>query len=171
LYKNYSISGYICITEEFSEWQSDNKRLSVVVHTDDFVTVKPDDEGNQGYDETILVRHVYLDDFTILEAMIRDALVESRIEITHHQLERVLTPVMSDNNNNVIHHLSFNNLEKIESILEMPGVDHYYGRNNDQYPIYFNFLGLSQINLSLKARDFKTFYLLLDILMDYQDNI
>jgi len=113
LHKNFSIGGYICITEEYSEWQTSSKLLSLVVHTDDFVTVKPDDEGNQGYDETILVRHCYLNDFTILEAMIRDALVEGRIEVTHHQLERVLAPVMSDNNNNVIHHLSFNNLERI----------------------------------------------------------
>jgi hypothetical protein len=46
----------------------------------------------------ILSRHLYFDDFNIWEALIRDALVEGRLEINDYQLVRVLTPVLYDNN-------------------------------------------------------------------------
>ena len=37
--------------------------------------------NEQGFDDVILSRHLYFDDFNIWEALIRDALVEERLEI------------------------------------------------------------------------------------------
>lgn len=96
-----------------------------------------------------MIRHDYFEDFTIWEAMIRDALVEGRIEISENQMSRVLTPVLSDHNNNLIHHLSYNKKEKLEEILSMPGFESYYKKVEGRKPIFFNFYGDSQINIAL----------------------
>ena len=69
---------------------------------------------------------MYFDDFNIWEALIRDALVEGRLEINDYQLARVLTPVLYDYNQNLIHHLSYNKKEKLAEILEMPSVEMFY---------------------------------------------
>jgi hypothetical protein len=107
------------------------------------VTLLPDEEDNQGFDMTILARHIYKYDFTIWEAMIRDALVEGRLEITDNQLSRVLTPVISDHNNNLIHHLSFNKKDRLVQIFEMPGLDRYYREIPYRHPFFFNLFGKS----------------------------
>ena len=50
----------------------------------------------------------------------------------------------------------------------MPGFEEYYIKEKKMYPIYFNFFGQSQIQLSLKAHDNKSFYKLMDIMIKLQ---
>lgn len=42
---------------------------------DDFVTVFQDKAGNQGSDESILVKHLYQINYNIWESIIRDSMV------------------------------------------------------------------------------------------------
>jgi hypothetical protein len=83
----------------------------------------------------------------------------------------VLTPVLYDNNQNLIHHLSFNKKEKLVEILEMPSVAMFYNKIEHRYPIFFNFFGQSQINLALEATDYESFYILQELMLAYQDSI
>ena len=50
----------------------------------------------------------------------------------------------------------------------MPGFEEYYKKEKKMYPIYFNFFGQSQIQLSIKAHDNISFYKLMDIMVKMQ---
>lgn len=56
----------------------------------------------------------------------------------------------------------------LESILSMPGFEDYYVKEKKMFPIYFNFLGKSQIQLSFEAHCYKSFYKLLEIMVKMQ---
>lgn len=79
--------------------------------------------------------------------------------------------MLYDNNQNLIHHLSFNKKEKLVEILEMPSVAMFYNKIEHRYPIFFNFFGQSQINLALEATDYESFYILQELMLAYQDSI
>jgi hypothetical protein len=75
---------------------------------------------------------------------------------------------MSDDNNNLLHHFSFNHLEQLEAIIEMPGFEDYFNTEKKMFPIFYNFRGETQINLAMQARDINSFYRLLDTLIKMQ---
>jgi len=75
---------------------------------------------------------------------------------------------MSDNNNNLLHHFSYNQLDTLEMILEMPSFESYFVIEKKMFPIFFNFYGETQINISLLAHDNASFYKLLDIFVKMQ---
>ena len=47
----------------------------------------------------------------------------------------------------------------------------YYKKIEHIYPIFFNFFGQSQIELALEATDYESFYILIELLLSYQDSI
>lgn len=49
--------------------------------------------------------------------------------------------MLSDNNNNLLHHFSYSHLDTLELILEMPGFESYYNTENKMFPIFYNFFG------------------------------
>lgn len=49
----------------------------------------------------------------------------------------------------------------------MPGFEKFYKRIKNRYPIFFNFFGLSQINIAFNAYDYESFYKLIDIMLVY----
>ena len=59
LIQQYNLKGYIMITEDQGQWDSSNPLFPVQLMAADFVTVFQDDEGNQGSDESVLVKHLY----------------------------------------------------------------------------------------------------------------
>ena len=83
LKNQYNLSGYITITEDQGRWDSNNALFPVQLMADDFVTLFQDDDGNQGSDESILVKHLYLQNYDIWESIIRDAMVNGACEITY----------------------------------------------------------------------------------------
>jgi len=48
-------------------------------------------------------------------------MVQGEIDITWDQMPRFLTPAISDHNNNLLAYFSYNNLKKLDEILNMPG--------------------------------------------------
>ena len=77
------MDGYISLQEQSANWGTVEPLTIVNVHAADVLAITPDFKcGEQGYDETVLVQHVYLNKFTIWEGIIRDALAERRIEIS-----------------------------------------------------------------------------------------
>jgi len=165
------MDGYIHITEDQGDWDSKNPMLPVVLKAADFVTLFQDDEGNQGSDESSLIKNLYFLDYNIFESLIRDGMLQGQIPITHDQLRRFLTPVMTDHNNSLMHHFSYNHLEQLETIIEMPGFEDYYKVDKKMFPIYYNFFGETQINIALLAHDNDSFYRLLAILIKMQSCI
>lgn len=91
--------------------------------------------------------------------------------ITHDQLTRFLTPVITDANNNLLHHFSYNHLEQLQSILEMPGFEEYFNTEKKMFPIFYNFFGETQISTALLAHDKESFYWLLKTLIKVQSCI
>jgi hypothetical protein len=163
----FGLEGYICIKQKEGQWTSDRKMIPIEVYSEDYVTLSQDDEGNQGYDETILAKHIYLDEFNVWEAMIRDALTEGRIPVDDSQIHRILTPILSDDNNNLLHHLCYAYPERLTEIIELPGFHQFYSKSENMFPIFFNFNGQSPISLALAARDNESFYILLDTMLEY----
>lgn len=164
----YNLSGYITITEDQGQWDSSNPMFPVQLMADDFVTVFQDDEGNQGSDESVLVKHLYQINYNIWESIIRDAMVTGEIEITWDQMPRFLAPVISDHNNNLLAYFSYNNLKKLDEILSLPGFEEYYITEKKMFPIYFNFFGETQLTIALSAHDNKSFYRLLNTFIALQ---
>jgi len=140
----------------------------VQLQADDFVTVFQDDDRNQGSDESVLVKHLYLIDYNIWESIIRDAMVNGEIEITSDQMGRFLTPAISDCNNNLLVYFCYNNLEKLDEILNMPGFEEYYDTDKKMFPIFFNFFGETHLTIALRAHDNKSFYKLLNVFIKLQ---
>lgn len=68
-------------------------------------------------------------------------MLQGTVAITHDQIFRFLTPVLSDNNNNLLHYFSYNQLDTLDLILEMPGFESYYHVENKMFPIFYNFFG------------------------------
>ena len=78
-----------------------------------------------------------------------------------------MNPVLSDNNENLVHKLSHHNIEKLHQIFS--GTDAGISQEDlDQkrYPIFFNFDGKSPIDMALDASDFDSFHLLLNKTID-----
>lgn len=75
---------------------------------------------------------------------------------------------MTDHNNNLLHHFSYNRLDQLETILEMPGFEDYFDLDKKMFPIFYNFFGETQINIALSAHDNPSFYKLLDVFVRLQ---
>jgi hypothetical protein len=73
------MNGFISLQEEHGDWDNANKYTPINVHGQDFLTLQSKQSHEQGFDEVILSRNLYFDDFNIWEALIRDALVEGRL--------------------------------------------------------------------------------------------
>lgn len=108
---------------------------------DDFVTLFQDDGDNQGSDVSILVKHLYLQNYDIWESIIRDAMVNGNCEITYDQIWRFLSPTISDHNHNLTFYFCYNQIDKLNEISALPGFEEYYDAEKKMFPIYFNFFG------------------------------
>jgi hypothetical protein len=84
---------------------------------------------------------------------------------------RILTPVLSDNNNNLLHHFSYNHFDKLTQILELNSFSDYYNTQKKMFPIFYNFFGQTQLSIALQANDYKSFYKILDIFIEMQPYI
>ena len=82
-----------------------------------------------------------------------------------------MRPVIGDYNRNLIHHLSKNQHDLLEQIIEMPGVESFYSQQLTKTPIFFNFFGQTQLQLALNARDQESFYSLMELLLTHQNNM
>jgi hypothetical protein len=106
--------------------------------------------------------------YNIWEALIRDAILSGSVPITHEQMFRLLTPVLSDNNNNLLHHFSYNHLDQLTQIIQMNSFEEYYVTKKKMFPIFFNFFGQTQLSIALQSNDNASFYKLLDIFLKMQ---
>jgi hypothetical protein len=115
--------------------------MPVTLHTADFVTLIQDEAGNQGSDESSLIRHLFQNNYNIWESIFRDAMAHEQMEITYEQMNRFLTPVITDHCNNLLFHFCYNQEDKLEKIITMPGFEEYYHSDKKMYPIFYNFFG------------------------------
>ena len=90
------------------------------------------------------------------------------VPITHEQMFRLLTPVLSDNNNNLLHHFSYNHLNQMTQIIQMNCFKEYYVIKKKMFPIFFNFFGQTQLSIALQANDIASFYKLLETFIKMQ---
>jgi hypothetical protein len=164
----YNLSGYITITEDQGRWDLPDSLLPVVLQADDFVTMIQDEDGNQGFDESQLVKHLYQLDYNIWESIVRDAINSEVLPIDHTQIHRFLSPVISDHNNNLLCHFSYNKVDKLEHIIELPGFQEYYLTEKKMFPIYFNYFGETHITMALAAHDYASFYRLMHLFIRLQ---
>jgi hypothetical protein len=130
----------------------------VTLNVADFVTLFQDEDGNQGSDESAVIRHLYQNNYNICESIFRDAMATERMDITYDQINRFLTPVITDHGNNLLFHFCYNHPEKLEEILNLPGFEEYYKADKKMYPIFYNYFGVNQITVALAAHDNKSFY-------------
>jgi hypothetical protein len=165
------MDGYIHITEDQIDWDTTEPKLPVVLKSADFVTVFQDKNGNQGSDEIALIKNLYLINYDIWESLIRDALLNGIIPSNHDQMFRILTPVLSDNNNNLLHHFSYNHFDQLTQILELKSFSDYYNTQKKMFPIFYNFFGQTHLGIALQANDFKSFHKLLDMFIEMQPYI
>jgi hypothetical protein len=93
-------------------------------------------------------------------------MVHGEIEITYDQMHRFLSPVISDHNNSLLSHFSYEQAEKLEHIIGLPGFQEYYVPGKKMFPIYFNFFGESQLTIALSAHDNASFYALLQLFIE-----
>lgn len=56
--------------------------------------------------ETTLLCLTYNNNFTIWEAMLREGILKGNVEINDNQLDRILSPVLGDNNDCLLHKMS-----------------------------------------------------------------
>jgi hypothetical protein len=70
-----------------------------------------------------------------------------------------------------VHHFSSSKLDRLLEILSTPEVKKYYSAFTQPSPIFFDVQGQTPLDLALDRRDFKSFYALVDIMLEYQDNV
>ena len=112
---------YLSIDESIVNWGSRRKLLPLCVRCADFIMSETNTEGkvvHLNYDEFTILTQTYDNQFTIWECLIRERLGEGSIEIDENQLHRLINPVLSDNNENLIHKLSRHNLPKLRKIFD-----------------------------------------------------
>lgn len=78
-------------------------------------------------------------------------MLQGSLPVTNDQIFRLLTPVLTDNNNSLLHHFSYNYFERLKAILEMSSFQDYYKTQKKMFPIFYNFFGQSQISIALQA--------------------
>ena len=110
--------GYLLVDETVVNWSSRFKLLPIKLNSSDhiktrFITIKDSQTGRKesvevysGYAETTILCQTYNNNFTIWEAMLRDGILKGKVEINDHQLERILSPVLGDNNDSLLHKMS-----------------------------------------------------------------
>lgn len=111
------------------------------MYVSDFCTLIQDEDGNQGSDESPIIRHLYLNNYNIWESILRDALATGKMEITYEQINRFLSPVITDHGSNLMFHFCYNNADKLDEIMNLPGFEEYYLPEKKMFPIYYNFFG------------------------------
>ena len=116
-----------------------------------------------------MIRHLYQNNYNIWESIFRDAIATERLQITYDQINRFLSPVITDHGNNLLFHFCYNKPEKLEEIINLPGFEEYYKSDKKMFPIFYNFFGVSQIKIALAAHDNKSFYKLMFVLINMQD--
>lgn len=107
------MQGYISLTEEDGDWGGSDPKFPITLKASDFITLFQDDDGNQGSDESSLVRHLYHLSYNIWESIIRDAMQQEIIAVTPELISRFLTPVITDHNNSLLHHISYNRINQL----------------------------------------------------------
>ena len=99
-------NGYLLMDEMTVDW-SRAKQLPLKIMRKDHLIRRCENEPLKDYREYSIMTHVYNNDFNIFEAKIRQLILHDDIEINDNQLDRICNPVLSDNNKNLLHHLSY----------------------------------------------------------------
>ena len=154
---------YLCIDESIVNWDSRHKLLPICVKFADYL--KADGQGGERvlgpYEEMTMLTLTYNNQFTIWEALIRQGLLHGRVEINDGQLQRLTAPVLSDNNESLIHKLSRHNLPRLTKVFQGTSIGETRDDANKRYPIFLNFDGKSPLDLALDYSDFDSFQFLL----------
>ena len=154
---------YLCIDESIVNWDSRHKLLPICVRFRDYLyaDAKDGERVLRYYEEMTMLTLTYNNQFTIWEALIRQGLLHGRVEINDGQLQRLTNPVLSDNNENLIHKLSRHHLPHLTKVFQGTSIGETRNDANKRYPIFLNFDGKSQLDLALEDSDFDSFQFLL----------
>ena len=101
----------MCIDEALVDWDSRHKLMPISYHHNDYVQEKELSKTEklvfEKYEEKEFLCLAYNNDFTIWEALIRRGLLEGKVQITDSQLDRICNPYLGNNNNSLLHKLSY----------------------------------------------------------------
>jgi len=161
------------LKEENGNWDEEDgetKFTPFEIHSADFLTLS-DKHDEESFDEIVITQHSFLNGQSIWEVLIRDAISKQQIDVTKHQLPRFFRPYLEDNCRSLIHHFSHSKQGKLTEILGMPEVKKYYSEFTLPSPIFFDLQGHTPLDLALKNRCFSSFYLLVDFMLEYQNNV
>jgi hypothetical protein len=158
------------LKEENGNWDGETKFTPFEIHSADFLTLS-DKHEEEGFDEIVITQHSFLNGQSIWEVLIRDAISNLEIPVTEYQLPRFFRPYIGDNCRSLIHQFSHSKLGILTEILAMPEVKKYYSAFTHPSPIFFDLQGHTPLDLALKNRCFVSFYLLVDFMLEYQDNV
>ena len=146
------------------------------IDTNETATLESENEGVPEqrrvpwkYEETTLLSHTYFNDFNIWEALIRKGLITGKVEINEDQVNRLCNPVLEDNNNSLVHHMSQHNIKNLYKIFQKTQIGDTYNLKSKRFPIFLNFDGKSQLDLALKASDIESFKFLIVQLIQIQN--
>lgn len=111
--------GYLCISEFTIDYKSARKVIPISIkHPDNIV-------GKSYFIESTFLRLMYLSDMCIWDMLIRQGLINDTVEITPQQRERIFFPVLGNENRNLLHLFSRNNLPALQEVFLKCGIEQF----------------------------------------------
>jgi hypothetical protein len=102
----------LCLHEAHFDYKSMQRSFTIAInYADHIYRLKGADRRN--FFENTIVSMRYLLDISIWDILIRQGLINRTVEISPFQKERIVFPVLSNDNKNLLHIFSVNNFEAL----------------------------------------------------------
>lgn len=140
--------GYLMVDEMSVDWDV-AKVLPLKVMRKDYIVKRKEDGRPVDYKEYWIVNHKYNNEFNIFEAIIRNAIIAEKIAISDTQLDRICSPVLSDNNKSVLHHLSYRRFNNLQTLFLKTNISDYINTAEKHFYFFMDFDGKSPLDFAI----------------------
>ena len=111
----------------------------------------------------------YLLDINIWDILIRQGLINRTVEISPYQKERIVFPVLSNDNKNLLHIFSVNNFEALQEVFLKCEIESCLDFSKKLFPIFKDLKNKSPLEYAYENKQYLLFNFLLRKLIEFQD--
>jgi hypothetical protein len=112
---------------------------------------------------------MYLIDINIWDMLIRQGLINGTVEINSQQTERIIYPVLCNENKNLLHIFSRNNFKALEEIFLKCEIEDCLNKSQKMFPLFKDFKNMSPLDYAYEKKNIKMVNFLLKKMIEFQD--
>jgi hypothetical protein len=163
-------AGYLCINEALINYKSVSRAVPIEIkYFDHICHHRIQEKQSSFYKENTMLIMMYLIDINIWDMLIRQGLINGTVDISSQQTERIIYPVLCNENKNLLHIFSRNNFKALKEIFLKCELEDCLDKSQKTFPLFKDFKNMSPLDYAYEKKNIQMVYFLLKKMIEFQD--